>query len=75
MSVPRDPTVNVPRALHARARAAVRLVRASGNSGYNMAKFTIEAFAAQLRQIEKTYNAGEAIAPDAEPLERGRTIT
>ncbi|MEV0773619.1 hypothetical protein [Nocardia salmonicida] len=73
MSVERDPTVNVPRDLHARARRAVRLVRASGTTGYTMARFTAEAFAAQLRQIEKTYNNGQAILPDTDPLERGRT--
>lgn len=71
----RDPTVAVPRNLYARARAGVRLVRRmTGNSGYGMVDFTREAFVDRLRDIETTYNGGNAILPDPDPLERGRNI-
>lgn len=69
----RKPTVNVDPALHARARAAVRLMRTKGRPDYTMSTFTDEAFAGQLREIETIYNDGHAIMPDPKALAPGRT--
>lgn len=66
--------VNVPRELHDRARAAVRLVRRVTGRPYSLAQFTREAFAGQLRIISDTYNSGRPIEPDTTPLETGPNI-
>jgi len=62
---------NIDSDLHARARAAVRLVKASGQR-YTLAQFLREAITAQLRVIADDYNQGRPIAPDVDPLPPGR---
>ncbi|MGW5317815.1 hypothetical protein [Nocardia thailandica] len=68
----RQSTVNVPRALLERARKAVLIVREAGNPSYSMARFTREAFAAKIAEIERVYNAGRAIVGESRPLKAGR---
>lgn len=63
---------NIDADLHARARAAVRMVKASGEQRYSLAQFFREAITAQLRVIAEDYNGGRPIAPDSEPLRPGR---
>jgi hypothetical protein len=64
--------VNIPRELHQRARAAVRIVQRVTGRPYPFAQFVREAFIAQLAVIARDYNQGREIAPDREPLEPGR---
>ncbi|WP_225730993.1 MULTISPECIES: hypothetical protein [unclassified Nocardia] len=74
MTADRDPTVNVDKTLHGRAKTAVRLMRSHGKPTYSMRTFTDEAFAGLLREIEITYHDGHALQPDPLPLERGRIV-
>ncbi|OKH76724.1 hypothetical protein EB73_02190 [Mycobacterium sp. SWH-M3] len=64
--------VNIPRDLHQRARAAVRIVRKVTGRPYTFAQFLREAFMAQLAVIARDYNGGQEIFPDTDPLEPGR---
>lgn len=64
--------VNIPRDLHLRARAAVRIVRRVTGRSYTIAQFLIEAIMAQLAVIARDYNNGQEIYPDTEPLDPGR---
>jgi hypothetical protein len=64
--------VNIPKDLHQRARAAVRIVRGVTGRPYTIAQFLREAIMAQLTVIARDYNRGREIYPDTEPLEPGR---
>ena len=64
--------VNIPRDLHRRARAAVRIVQRVTGRPYTFAQFVREAFIAQLAVIARDYNRGAEIYPDDEPLGPGR---
>ncbi|MFV8227395.1 hypothetical protein [Mycolicibacterium fortuitum] len=64
--------VNIPRDLHQRARAAVRIVQRVTGRPYTIAQFLREAIMAQLAVIARDYNRGQEIFPDTEPLEPGR---
>ncbi|MEW2484236.1 hypothetical protein AB0876_32085 [Mycobacterium sp. NPDC049093] len=64
--------VNIPRDLHQRARAAVRIVRKVTGRPYTFAQFVREAFMAQLSVIARDYNGGQEIFPDTAPLDPGR---
>lgn len=65
--------VNIDSDLHARARAAVRIVQSMGQQRYSLAQFMREAVTAQLRAISRDYNDDKPIGPDAYPLPPGRT--
>ncbi|ART74559.1 50S ribosomal protein L7ae (plasmid) [Mycobacterium dioxanotrophicus] len=62
----------MPRDLHRRARAAVRIVQRVTGRPYTFAQFVREAFIAQLAVIARDYNRGAEIYPDDEPLGPGR---
>ncbi|MEN4449092.1 MULTISPECIES: hypothetical protein [Mycobacteriaceae] len=64
--------VNIPRDLHLRARAAVRIVRRVTGRSYTIAQFLREAIMAQLAVIARDYNNGQEIYPDTAPLDPGR---
>lgn len=64
--------VNIPKDLHQRGRAAVRIVRKVTGRPYTFAQFLREAFMAQLAVIARDYNGGQEIYPDTQPLEPGR---
>ena len=64
--------VNIPKDLHLRGRAAVRIVRKVTGRRYTFAQFLREAIVAQLAVITRDYNGGHEIYPDGEPLDPGR---
>lgn len=72
MSDPGWSKVNIRKDLHARARAAVRIVTKVTGRPYTMTQFLSEAVISQLNVIARDYNAGREIAPDDTPLEPGR---
>lgn len=73
MSDPADwSKVNVRTDLHAKARAAVRLVSKVTGRPYTMTQFLSEAIISQLNVIARDYNGGRDIQPDGRPLEPGR---
>lgn len=74
-------SINVDIELHARARAAVRIVSRATNRRYTLAQFVREAFIGQLAVLSRDYNNGREIRPDDERLDpgpvsrSGRTVT
>ncbi len=67
-------SIGVERDLHARIRAAVRVVRRKTGQPYTVAQFVREAIGAQLAVVARDYNDGRVIGPDDEPLPAGRPI-
>ena len=71
----RTSSVNVDSELHARARAAVRIVSQATNRRYTLTQFVREAFIGQLAVVSRDYNNGREIRPDDERLDPGRRLT
>lgn len=71
----RDPTVSVRADLYRRVRAAVRLIQLNGKPQFSMRDFVERALTELLRQVELTYNNGNALSGDDVPLKPGPRLT
>jgi len=65
-------SLNVDLELHAKARAAVRIVSRATGRRYTLAQFMREAIVGQLAIVARDYCDGRSIQPDADPLAPGR---
>ena len=65
-------SLNVDLELHAKARAAVRIVSRATGRRYTLAQFMREAITGQLAIVARDYNDGRPIQPDVQPLAPGR---
>lgn len=68
----RPSSTNLDNERQALIRAAVRLIEKTTGRRYSAAEFLREAIDAQLTVVARDYNEGRPIAPDYEPLPKGR---
>lgn len=71
----RPGTTNLDSDRLALIRSAVRLIERTTGRRYSAAEFLREAVDAQLAVVAHDYNDGRPIAPDYEPLPKGRRST